>query len=405
MNTLYLALFIQILGISAYAQQIEVTPHSVSHLFGADEEKHSPIEIEGILRLDNDFNPDENGSLKENLRFQKFELQAKIPIAQKLPFHIAQEITLAVRSKLEKDIISNGISQSYDVRPEDLLKLIKEGYIIIQNIGDRPVALVVCAACEYSYGQDLDGTLSLQNDANHGMSDPDQGQAKGFIVVLDKSVKHIFDKVEAGIFTSNGDIKNWHSKLDAFAFRITKDLSESLVVEASVMHKENSYDPDLKPDTRLSIGGIFRNGRWTLWGEGFVMKHAETYPNAPLGITGGVSRITGPGRITFNAVGIQNTLRQYASGYDLYVTPKWTVGPTYRYTSCKGGNAGCMDARGFGQGSSLGISARYAIGADNENPTWIGMKGVAAVRRAFGGRSGEKHNTVNHPSGSQEFLK
>jgi hypothetical protein len=295
------------------------------------ESKEKVVEFEGILRLDNDLNPDENGVVRENLRFQKFEMQATVHLVKDVPYNIAKEILFVVRSRMEQDVIINGVLNANHLSVVDYLK---EAYIKFTEVGGLPVAVVV-GTSEITYGQDYDGTLSLQNDVNHAMSDPDRGQVKGFTVTLDKNVKNLFDKVEAGFFTSNGDItKGGLNHFDGFSFRVTRELSENLTVEASTFHKGNGYDPELKPESALSFGGIYRNGRWTIWSELFGLKNSEAYPNASLGGTVGVSRTTGPGRFVFNATGISKTLHQYAFGYDFYVSKHWTVGPTLRYTSC-----------------------------------------------------------------------
>ena len=360
------------------------------------------VEFEGIFRLDDDFNPNEEGHLGQNLRLQKWEAQVTILLSTHIPPKLIKEVLLIVRSRTERPILEDG---KLVVAPGSFIDYLKEIYIAINGVMGLPLSFKV-GATEIPYGQDYDGTLSLQNDANHALSDPDRGQVKLIAATLDKRVKYIFDKAEFAAFTSNGNfLKGGLAHFDGFAFRVTKDVNEHLVVEVSMLHKGNGYSPELKPERGFSVGAISKRGPWTAWGEGFLLKNSAAYPNADYAGTGGISRIWGPGSLTFNAVGIKSTLTQFALGYDVYASESWTIGPTVRVTKCRGGNAGCFDARSQGEGLSIGFSVKKTFGAQNNNPTWWGRKALPQVTKAFGGRSGEKHNTINHPSGSNVLLQ
>jgi hypothetical protein len=348
------------------------------------------VEFEATLRVDNDFNPDTGGLIRYNLRFQRFEGQASIRLFRSIPCKVVKEILFVVRSKMEQDLIVNGILDANHLTPIDYLK---EAYIEFKQVGGLPIAVIV-GTSEVTYGQDFPGTIDFQNDASHVMTDPDQGQVKGFTIVLDKALIKVFDSLEFDFFTPDPDfLKGSLSHLDGFAFRVSKSLGDHLATEASFMRKGNAFDPTLKPETKVSVGATFRQGMWTIWGEGVAMKNSAAYPGSPFGVTAGVHRITGPGQIDVEATAIRKTLKQVAVAYELYLTKHFTVGPTFRYTYCVGGNAGCMAARGYGQGPSLGISARLTFGGgeDNENPTWWGNKGTARIRKLFLGKDRRKN--------------
>ncbi len=325
------------------------------------------MEFSGILRLDNDWNPDAGGHLQENLRFQKFELQATVHAAKDLPLHLGKELLFVVRSRMEQDLIVNG---RYDPNHLQAVDYLKEAYFQFVDVNEAPINLTV-GTTEVTYGQDYDGTISLQSDANHAMSDPDRGQVKGVTVSTRLPQGALIDQAEAGFFTSSGEFtRGGLAYFDGSSFRLTKIFGRSVTLEGSMLHKENGYDHSLRPETDVSLGAIYHRDQWVLWSELFALKNSPVYPAANRGATGGVSRITGPGRLTTNLVLIEHTLRQYALGYDLYLSPGWTVGPVVRYTDCAGGNMQCVAVRGYGEGMSYGISARYIL--NGENPVWLG---------------------------------
>jgi hypothetical protein len=173
-------------------------------------------------------------------------------------------------------------------------------------------------------------------------------------------------------------------RLDGFAFRVTKNLSDNLTAEISVLHRENSDDPTTPADTSLSFGGVFRSGTWTFWGEGIQMIHSAQYPDANFGVTLGGSRSVGPGQIDLEATHIDHTLTQFAVGYEIFLKKNWAIGPTLRYTFCVGGNSGCVGVRNYGEGPSLGVSVRYGFGGGNGNPN---RGGRTILKRLFPSRS------------------
>ena len=351
----------------------------------ADTQKHT-VEFEGDLRLDNDINPDENGKNDYNMRFQKFELQARVKVPKFLPDSIAREILFMVRSQMEQNVYINGILKANHLTATQYLK---EAYLEFKNVGGLPVVVIV-GTSEIAYGQDFHGMIDYQNDASHGMTDPDQGQVKGFTIILDQKIGPLIDKVEANFFTSNPAVANLSLRhLDGFAFRASKNISEDLTAEVSVMRKANGFGPELQPETKYSFGGVYRHGIWTFFGEGIKMSNSARYPDAPYGATLGAHRITGPGQFDLEATGIRKTLQQYSLGYELFISQKWAVGPVFRYTFCAGGNAGCASLRNYGQGPSFGVSVRYRFGStEGANPTWLGSKSKSVlVRKIFSSRS------------------
>jgi hypothetical protein len=346
------------------------------------------VEVEANVRVDSDFNPDAAGDTKYSLRLKKVEGQASIRLFRDVPCKVAQEILLVIKGKMEQDVIVNGVLDANHMNAADYLK---EAYIELKRVGGLPIAIIV-GTTDVSYGQDYHGTLDFNLDASHAMADGDQGKVKGFTVVLDKELIKIFDDLELSVFTSNPDFfGSGVSQLDGFAFRVNKTIAENLDLEASYLHKENSYKPTLEPETKVSLGATFHSGLYTIWGEGVAMRNSKEYANADFGVTAGVRRITGPGRIDLEATAIQRTLKQYAAGYELFITKHLTVGPTFRYTYCVSGNAGCMAARGYGQGPSIGFSGRYTFGEGSENPTWLGRKGKPVFKKLFRGRDRDKN--------------
>jgi hypothetical protein len=348
---------------------------------------HKPkwFEFEGTLRQDNDLNPDESGKHKDNLRFQRFETQATVNLRAFIPSKVAGNFQFVIRTKMERDVIINGKPDANDL---DIQDYIKEFYFLITGIGGAPVDLSF-GCTEVAYGQDFQGTMDFQNDAAHRMTDPDQGQGTGATVTIRKDVYGIFNKFEGNVFTSNPRLlKSSLSRFDGLAFRVTNEFSDYLVIEISLLKKGNAYDPELKPETKVSFGGVYRKKLWTYFGEGVKMHDSPIYPDAKWGATAGVNRvINGLGKLNFEFTGIQSTLKQYVAGVEVNFGPKWTAGPTYRYTKCVGGNEGCVAVRGYGQGSSLGFAFRYRFGggAENQNSTWIGKKAPAAIKKIYGG--------------------
>jgi hypothetical protein len=154
------------------------------------------VEFEGNLRVDNDLNPDASGNLHYNLHTQRFELQASVRLPRLMPESVAQQILFVVRSRMEQDVIINGILQVNHLTAADYLK---EAYLEFKRVGGLPVAVIV-GVSEVSYGQDYPGTLDFQNDAAHAMTDPDRGQVKGFTVALDQRIGPLIDQVEANFF-------------------------------------------------------------------------------------------------------------------------------------------------------------------------------------------------------------
>ena len=354
------------------------------------------VEFEGTLRLDNDLNPDAHGDPQYNLRTQRFETQTSFRLPGKMPERIAKQILFIIRTRMEQNVIVDGKPQ---INYIPILDHIKEVYIEIKQVGGLPIA-VVWGSTEVAYGQDYPGTIDLQNDAAHGMTDPDRGQVKGFTLALDKKLIPFFDKVEANFFSPNPKLTSApFSHFDGLAFRLTKNLNKYFSTEVSILRKGNSYDPSLEPEADVSFGGVYQRGAWTFWGEGIKMDHAQKYPDAPLGGTMGMSRELGPGEIDLEGTGIKNTLSQYALGYKLFVTKNWSIGPTFRYTVCRGGDAGCVAARGYGEGPSMGVAVRYNFGGGggNLNHKWLRKKSDP------GGTPSEKktvekviHNVFNH---------
>jgi hypothetical protein len=344
----------------------------------SDELQKKWVVVEGIVRIDNDMNPNDNGKLSYNLRSQKTEFEASIRVPKVLPEWVAKQLLFVVRSKMEQDVIINGMFEANHLKVSDYLK---EAYLEFKNVGGLPVVVVV-GSTETTFGQDYEGTLDYQNDASHAMTDPDRGQVKGFTVALNKDILHIFDKVEAGFFTSDPQLTHGGlAHFDGFSFRVSKAIGKYLSIQSSALHKGNGYNSDLKPETDISFGGIYHRGVWTFWGEGVKMIDAEAYPTATMGVTGGASRVTGPGQINVEATDIKGAIKQYAAGYELFLSKNWTVGSTFRYTFCVGGNQGCVDARGYGQGASVGVTVKYQFGREEDlNPNWLRKKGKQAVR-------------------------
>jgi hypothetical protein len=330
------------------------------------------VETEAYVSIDNGVNPNADGNPAYDLKLKKAEGQVSFRVLRDIPCKAVQEILVVIRGKMHDDVVVNGMLEAYKMTPEEYLK---GAYIELKRVGGLPMALII-GANTVPYGQDFHGTLDNNNDAAHALGDDDQGQVKGFTIVLDREIVKWFDHVEAAGFTSNPDFfKGGLSHLDGIAFRVSKTLADSVAIEASYLHKENAYDPTLKPETKVSLGATYRAGLYTIYGEGVFMKNGE-FKNSPFGITSGVHRITGPGQIDLEGTAIVHTLRQFASGYELYLSRHFTVGPTFRYTYCFGGNAGCMTARGYGQGPSLNFSAKAAWGQGQDNPTWLGHAGV-----------------------------
>jgi hypothetical protein len=356
--------------LSSAAFGAELTEGEMPNKPSAPEEKESTFEWEGNLRLDNDFNPDPFGVLRENLRTQRFELQGSARLLKELPFQSAKELRFVVRSKMEQNFIINGQSSRNHLKAPDY---IKEAYLQFKEVGKLPVNILI-GASEISYGQDFRGTLDFQNDAAHAMTDPDNGQIKGLTLILDKNLLGLIDKIEATAFAPDPNIR--HSSLnhfDGLAARLSKKISEQVDIQGSFLRKGNAYDPNLLPEAKISAAGVFTADPFTVWGEAIKMTNAKAYPDAKYGATGGIARITGPGKINLEITGINKTLNQYAAGYQLFITRFWTAGSTYRYTKCVGGNDGCVAARGYGQGSSFDIAVRLGFGGDeNENPLWLG---------------------------------
>ena len=140
-------------------------------------------------------------------------------------------------------------------------------------------------------------------------------------------------------------------------------------MQTSFLRKGNAYNPELLSETKSSLAGIWIQDPRTFWVEAVSLFHSPLYPDAHFGITTGVGNMMGPGQLNIEWTGIQQTLNQTCLGYQWFLNRYWTLGSTYRYTSCVEGNDGCVAVRGFGQGSSLDVAIRLGFGGEeNENP-------------------------------------
>ncbi len=316
----------------------------------AEENSRDGAHLEGTIRLDNDLLPDENGTIRENLRFQRVEIQGS---------YVTGPFSFVLRTRTEQNFIINGESDHNHLRLTDY---IKEAYALYEQPGEIPYGIGV-GANEVAFGQDYPGTIDYQNDASHEMTDPDQGQIKGLSFMLDTSKKSFIDKFETIFFAPDPEIR--HASLnhfDGFAVRISKNFSKHFSFQTSLLRKDNSYSDELLPEAKESFGGVYSEKNWNTWIETVLMKYAEAYPNAHIGVTTGYQQILGQGRADFEFTSIENTLTQTALGYEYYFSRHWALAETFRYTDCKGGNAGCVAVRGYGQGPSYSTTLRYEFG-------------------------------------------
>jgi hypothetical protein len=106
----FLSLSLLLSGANSFAQVTEPHPSlqppeaakTAGHP-GEFEGQKSIFDSNGILRLDNDWNPDENGNRQYNLRTQRFELQGSLRLLQTNSF--AQETLFVLRTRMEKKLL------------------------------------------------------------------------------------------------------------------------------------------------------------------------------------------------------------------------------------------------------------------------------------------------------------
>jgi hypothetical protein len=246
---------------------------------------------------------------------------------------------------------------------------LKEAYFTFNRVVDQPVAILL-GLTEVSFGQDFPGTLDFQNDASHAMTDPDNGQIKGITVVVDQIIRP-FDKFSVTLFSPNPDIKIASlNHIDGFATRVSKTFFKVFETQASYLRKGNAYDPALRFEQKFSVAGVFKMDSWTAYAELISMDHAAAYPDANAGMTTGIHRLAGPGQLNVEFTAIANTLDQEVFAYQLFLSRGWTLASALRQTNCRGGNDGCVAARGYGAGLSAHLSIQFAFGSsEDENAT------------------------------------
>lgn len=279
---------------------------------GSAEDLGGPIEISGKIVTDASW---DTAVEAENLRFKG----GKIKITAKL----AKHIKLVLGFDLQRELIKNGVEVSDDFDFEDFFK---EAYIEIKNVGGQALVFVV-GKHEIAFGQDYAGLPIYHNNPVHGAAE--YNEVFGFTMRYE--MDNFFDLIEISAFeTEKSDLSI--GEINGGSVRLTKKMNDKLKAKLSAAR--------IDEETRISLGFVFEEGKWTTWAEGLYVEGSAKYPDAGYMITGGVKRDLGPGRVAVEGSFIQDTLWQLGIGYEMPIADNVTVGPEIRYTDRENGESG-----------------------------------------------------------------
>jgi hypothetical protein len=235
----------------------------------------------------------------------------------KLTAQISENVKAVLLFRIRQSLMLDGV-------PADKIeKILSEAYIRIDKVGGKPVAFII-GKQTIPFGNFQTTPPNFENDpiraANY------QRDVIGFTVALEDV--GFFDLVEASVFETTAlDLEI--GDVDGAAIRVTKDIGEKWKVVASTMYKGNG---EAKDDVRQSVGFLFKDGNWTVWGEGVHMDGNSTYPDSHWAATAGATyQVNANQRVVVYGSYIADALTRISLAYEVQVTKNVYVTPEMAY--------------------------------------------------------------------------
>jgi hypothetical protein len=319
-------------GVSSLEERMAADPISASG---------QRLTVEGDIRTDIHWSKNTDGDYKDNIRLQDTSVTFKGVISD--------NIRVVVTTALTQQLREAGVNVSDDF---DIEEFVRDAYIELRDIAGIPSAVVV-GKHQVAFG--LNATQMPSSELNPLYELLRQRQVFGFTVAL--PVKDLFD-LEASVFeTEENDFEV--GSIDGFSIRLSKKINENLSVSASGMLKLDDVDQGrAENEYRASLGVVYRTeSGFSAYVEGLYLKDNALMVNEnQWGFTGGVSQEIGnTGTLVAEVSWLQDTLTQFAVGYNIALAPNITVGPEVRYT--------IEDGQDFGDGVwAIGGRVRVTFG-------------------------------------------
>ena len=224
-----------------------------------------------------------------------------------------------------------------------------------------------------AFGQDFDRMPIWDNTVMGSLVS--ESKVMGFTMALDTTdFMALFDSMELSIHESEDDDgKDMElGVVDSFSFRITKSLAKSIKAQASILHDQNQGVDD-DSETRVSLGLVFDDGRYTAWIEGVVLDNNGEFEDADLALNSGFSVMMGPGEVVVNGSWIEESIASIGLGFQLHVTEDLNIGPEVRYHTCAQNQtvSGMCSAGGDEVIGGVRVMQKFGGGSKKKNKVFL----------------------------------
>jgi hypothetical protein len=239
---------------------------------------------------------------------------------------LTNKIRAVIKMKFTHWFKKNGINNPENEHKLD--NILNQAYIEIREIGGIPMAIVI-GKHHIAFGQTFPGMPLYDNDP---MFLPSlQDQVIGFTVSL--ADVGFFDLIQiSGFETGAGDLDI--GTFDGGSVRFSKQVTDKIKAQVSYMYNGHG---DMDEEHRGSIGFVYESGEWTAWMEGIYLNGSAKYPDSDFGITAGVRKQWGPGKVVVQLSYVHEALAQIGLGYIIAINEYLTFGPEVRYTNYNDG--------------------------------------------------------------------
>ncbi len=235
-----------------------------------------------------------------------------------------------LKARLDEIFEKEGFRSNSDF---DWQRFVEEAYIQLGTLDGFPVALVI-GKHQAAFGTQMAKMPMFAQNPLFQLQQ--EKEVIGMTLRLDPSFfTDVVDEIEASWFDSGeGDLRI--GKLNGLSVRLTKGLTEQLLVRASYVHEGRGNHAGESPESRASLGLIYEeaDGSFSAWLEGIRLDQSAQYPGSRYAVTGGIAIRPGfmPwGEIVAEASYVERSVLELAGGVNVAATRNLTIGPEVRY--------------------------------------------------------------------------